>query len=803
MKKLAALLIVAILSTSLAAAYFYRPFEPRITLHPWPNDARMAFVITCDDVSAGYPLTYFTDIESVIESHNFRATFFVIPYHGEWDLLTRSPQFVDALHSAEKKGNEIALHGYAHYPDEFLSSLPEQEETLKKALAIMHEAGFVMKGFRAPEFKSTPETLSLLKKYNFLYDSSVFSSSGEVSLEGELPQVPSGHEYTWYIDEKECAGNVTLAKIECESKYRSGGVFALVVHMKAVNEGEGIRFLSEFLSYMAEKEMWNPTLRELVEWELQMKKVTWENRKTLTGGEITFYNVPKGLVVDIDLPSHYDMEAPDAAVAVEGNTLTFEESYEEVTIPFVIRYRDTEMTNELEIFTSPSSDSLALEKVLNAWEVPYRLESDAEISTNTVGDASLLLVDRAFLDRSLTAQKNVLLYSLRGRVIVFSGFNYLQFPFLPPSLETIDYVTSPLEPGSSSCYGGRNMGYCRVRVFKGRSTCIYFEPLNDCPRELYYNLLLRSLFASSTLPIRKPVFTLEIDDCGMYKDKYGNETGIEAYENSLDLARAVNVTPTYGFTTSYFDRNPQIDAIFSLLKTHDVLVANHGYTHALDFLNPKELARDIQQANADLEKKWKEPAIVLIPANEMCQQSVADALKDTQFIVGSQDKGYVFGVFNTVFFYERKGLQLPSQSGEDAPPFLSLFLYSTYFPPSFYVVTHIFNYVEKGSAHQHINDCLQYLVRIGYEPSNTVAMAEEDFFWSCVDMESHVKGGRLTIHLSGVEDPPREYIVHIMLCRGGNVTVDADPYTVTPFVYHTADITFVTLVLQPGRHTRR
>lgn len=367
MKKLSAFILGGFLLISIATAHFHRTFNPYIHIHKWPLGEKAAFVISCDDISAGYPLEYFEEIQSTLNSHSVRATFFVIPYHGEWDLLTDSPLFVEALHTAEDEGHEIALHGYAHYEDEFVCSPENQKHLLEKALSIMQEAGFTVKGFRAPCLKTTPDTLKILKEYNFVYDSSSFGESGDVSFEGELPQIPSGYEYSWYITEKELNGNLARAKLDFLTQYQEGSVFSLVTHMKAVNEGEGITFLEEFLDYVDKKEVWNATLLELVEWEKKLQEITWQPRKTITGGEITFDNIPQGLVVEIRLPLHYYVkglpQGVEVATKIDGRdhifTVTFDQHIEEVVLSFILDPGSPalDLDNELLILCGPESSN--------------------------------------------------------------------------------------------------------------------------------------------------------------------------------------------------------------------------------------------------------------------------------------------------------------------------------------------------------------------------------------------------------------------------------------------------------------
>ena len=307
----------------------------------------------------------------------------------------------------------------------------------------------------------------------------------------------------------------------------------------------------------------------------------------------------------------------------------------------------------------------------------------------------------------------------------------------------MEYISAPLEIPISRYKGFYDLGYYRIKVLQGKNAYIYIESLREnSPSGLYLNLLVRSLFVSGDIPLRKPFLSLEIDDCGMYetRDCLGDviTAGAQAYVNSLNAANPYNLKPMYGFTTSYFSCSPEIEEIFSLLKNNEVQVANHGYEHCFTFTDPDALAQEILRANTDIETMWGEPPkVILVPCHEMCQRPMAKALRNmAPQVVGALDRGYTFGIFEEVFFFERTSIQLHSNAVENAPPFQSLFLYSRPVPPCVHAVTHIFNFITEGPAYQYIEDALQYFVSIGCTPSDAETMVEEDFFWSTVDLET-------------------------------------------------------------------
>ena len=175
--------------------------------------------------------------------------------------------------------------------------------------------------------------------------------------------------------------------------------------MKAVNEGEGISFLEDFLLYVYEKEVWNFTLEGLVEWTLNLQEVTWESRKTITGGEITFEHIPEGLSAEIDIPLHYRLKDIPQGVEVitkrEDETqkveLVFHHDFEEVTVSFVLSY-ENQVNN-------------ALTNSLHSWEINCRIVDTDCITSDLLTHSSTILIDRNLLKRSLSLKEELVLSS--------------------------------------------------------------------------------------------------------------------------------------------------------------------------------------------------------------------------------------------------------------------------------------------------------------------------------------------------------------------------------------------------------
>jgi polysaccharide deacetylase family protein (PEP-CTERM system associated) len=102
-------------------------------------------------------------------AHRAEATFFVLGWVAE--------RFPDLVKEIERRGHEVASHGYSHRlltfmrPDEFRADLGRSLEILAAT------ASQPVRGFRAPSFSVTRETLwaaDILRESGLGYDSSVF-----------------------------------------------------------------------------------------------------------------------------------------------------------------------------------------------------------------------------------------------------------------------------------------------------------------------------------------------------------------------------------------------------------------------------------------------------------------------------------------------------------------------------------------------------------------------------------------------------------------------------------------------------
>ena len=110
----------------------------------------------------------------LFNKYNIKATFFAV---GE-DLLKKENQAI--IRWILSEGHEIANHTMTHVINPSFSGLTihEKEKEINQAEEIIREVtGFLPVGFKAPAFSIDSQTIAILEKKGYLYDSSLFPSS--------------------------------------------------------------------------------------------------------------------------------------------------------------------------------------------------------------------------------------------------------------------------------------------------------------------------------------------------------------------------------------------------------------------------------------------------------------------------------------------------------------------------------------------------------------------------------------------------------------------------------------------------
>ena len=103
--------------------------------------------------------------ERLLGKHAIRGTWF-IPGH----TIETYPASARAVHTA---GHEIAHHGWTHRVPATLGREAEEAELVRGNEAIRALTGAYARGYRSPAWDLSPDSIELLLKHGFLYDSSL------------------------------------------------------------------------------------------------------------------------------------------------------------------------------------------------------------------------------------------------------------------------------------------------------------------------------------------------------------------------------------------------------------------------------------------------------------------------------------------------------------------------------------------------------------------------------------------------------------------------------------------------------
>ncbi|MGH7961810.1 MAG: XrtA system polysaccharide deacetylase [Candidatus Binatia bacterium] len=108
-------------------------------------------------------------ILQLLDRYGVKATFFVLTWNAEHE-----PELVKELHAA---GHEISSHGYSHQLV-YRQTADEFAEDLRRSVRVIEDlTGEKVRGYRAPSFSITAQSLwalDVLVQQGFQYDSSVF-----------------------------------------------------------------------------------------------------------------------------------------------------------------------------------------------------------------------------------------------------------------------------------------------------------------------------------------------------------------------------------------------------------------------------------------------------------------------------------------------------------------------------------------------------------------------------------------------------------------------------------------------------
>ena len=240
----------------------------------WPNGARVAVLLSFDvdndtillarsdnpsigamsqgEYGARVGLQRVVDL---IDRHNIPASFFIPAVS-----LILQPDMVDVIQQSGR--HEFGVHGWIHELNTELDADTERDLVGRATDYLENVTGRRPVGYRAPSWNFSPNTLRILRGFDFLYDSSLMADdrpyellqNGEATGIVELPVEwilddapllnPRGASYTSprdllqvYID-------------EFDQAYEEGTMFLLTTHPHIIGHRSRILILEELISHI-------------------------------------------------------------------------------------------------------------------------------------------------------------------------------------------------------------------------------------------------------------------------------------------------------------------------------------------------------------------------------------------------------------------------------------------------------------------------------------------------------------------------------------------------------------------------
>lgn len=258
----------------------------------WPNGAKCAVAISFDmdaDCLIHYAHSRTADtligtasllrydrigvprILKLFKKYDLKQTFFVPGWTVE--------KYPDIVKQIRDEGHEIGAHGYLHERLDTLSAEMEDYWLMRSLEALDKVLGVRPRGFRAPSYRFSKNTLNLLAREGFVYDSSLMGDDIPYIIEGDIgsvvelpthwalddwPQftINSDLGYHIQVNSPDRAMDVFMAEFEAAWEY--GGLWIAVWHPFVMGRLARCARMEKMIQYMIGKGgVWFATLEEI------------------------------------------------------------------------------------------------------------------------------------------------------------------------------------------------------------------------------------------------------------------------------------------------------------------------------------------------------------------------------------------------------------------------------------------------------------------------------------------------------------------------------------------------------------
>lgn len=218
----------------------------------------------------------------LFEKHDIKTSWF-IPGHT-------ADTFTNICKEVVASGHEVGHHGYVH-ENPTNASLEEETKVMEMGLESLDKIGVKPRGYRSPYWDFSPNTLKILEKYGFDYDSSlmgndlhpywprpveVHSDKANVfGKESNVLEIP----VSWYLDDfpqmefinGALEGQRPVRDIfdrwksifDYAANNEEGACYVLTTHPQTIGRAHTIQMLEELIEYMKDNGAWFATLSEI------------------------------------------------------------------------------------------------------------------------------------------------------------------------------------------------------------------------------------------------------------------------------------------------------------------------------------------------------------------------------------------------------------------------------------------------------------------------------------------------------------------------------------------------------------
>jgi peptidoglycan/xylan/chitin deacetylase (PgdA/CDA1 family) len=199
-------------------------------------------------------------ILSLLKQNEISATFFTCGWVAE--------TYPDLTQRIIAEGHEVAAHGYLHEYFDTLS-IEEEKNVHERTEKALESVGQRVRGFRAPYWKLSSNTLGLLAERNYIYDSSLFDDDRPYVFQPpnstkNLIEFP----VEWFMDdwilfeEKQFspkqAYDIWKSQVDAYSTMEDvkgkNRVMTLTCHPACIGHAYRIKVLETIIQYMIESE---------------------------------------------------------------------------------------------------------------------------------------------------------------------------------------------------------------------------------------------------------------------------------------------------------------------------------------------------------------------------------------------------------------------------------------------------------------------------------------------------------------------------------------------------------------------